>query len=92
MIVFSACALAGDAIVGTLNGFAFALLTSPSLFLAMNAQSMLKKLKPHHNSIMGICAMFIGILALARGFAEMDFIPHLILNPSWPSYYHIVLY
>lgn len=92
MIVFSACALAGDALVGTMNGFAFALLTSPSLFLAMHAQSMLKRLKPHHHTIMGFCAVLVGGLALARGFAEMDLIPHLVLNPSSPPYYHIVLY
>lgn len=92
LIVFSACALAGDTLVGTLNGFAFALLTSPSLFLAMHAQSALKRIKPYHHTIMGICAIFVGALALGRGFAEIDLIPHLILNPSWPSHYHVVLY
>jgi uncharacterized protein len=88
LFVFSACALAGDAWVGLVNGFAFALLTSPSLFLAMRLHQLFGKLKRHYNLIMGICAMIVGFLALLRGFAEMGWISHLILNQA----YHIVIF
>lgn len=88
IIVFSACALAGDAWVGLLNGIAFALLTSPSLLLAMHAHNLLRNLRPYYNRVMGLCAICIGILAIFRGLAEIEMIPHLILNPE----YHIVLY
>lgn len=92
VIVFSACALAGDPWIGLANGLAFALLTSPSLLLAMHAHTMLRSLKPYYNTIMGICAVFIGTLALCRGFAEIDMIPHLVINPDSQPEYHIVLY
>jgi sulfite exporter TauE/SafE len=92
LVVFSACALAGDPYVGMLNGFIFAILTSPSLFFAMNAHMMLKKFRKHYNILMGAAACLVGILALCRGFAELQVIPHLVVNPQSPSYYHIVLY
>lgn len=92
LIVFSACALAADATVGLLNGFAFALLTSPSLWLAMHAHIALRQLKVHHNKIIGACALVISMLAFCRGLADMDLIDHWILNPNAPAEYHIVLY
>lgn len=92
LVVFSACALAGSLWVGFVNGFAFALLTSPALLLAMNAQSLLHRAKRHYNVIMGVCSLLIGALALCRGFAEIDLIPHLILNPDSPAHYHIVIF
>lgn len=92
VIVFSACALAGDASTGLLNGMAFALLTSPSLWLAMNAHTLLQKLKPYYNVFTGICALCIGVLALCRGLADLEVIPHLVLNPESSPEYHIALY
>ena len=92
LIVFSACALAGDALIGLFNGFAFALLTSPSLFLAMHAHIALRSLKMHYNKIMGACALLIGILAFCRGLAEINCIDHCVLNPNSSPEYHIVLY
>jgi uncharacterized protein len=92
LIVFSACALSGDLFVGLLNGFAFALLTSPSLLFAMHAHNLLKRIKQHYNKIMGVCAIFIGTLALCRGLAELDFIDHFILNPDSSPQYHVVIY
>lgn len=88
IIVFSACALTGDTIIGLINGLAFAFLTSPSLLLAMHAHTLLRGLKPYYNTIMGTCAIIIGTLAICRGLAETEAIPHLVLNPD----YHIVLY
>lgn len=92
LVVFSACALAGDPFVGLFNGFAFALLTSPSLLLAMHAQILLRQLRPYYNKIMGTCAMLIGFMALCRGLADMDLIDHLVLNPESPHQYHVILY
>lgn len=88
LIVFSACALVGDPWVGLGNGIAFALLTSPALALAMHAHHLFKGIKSYYNVIMGGCALLIGLLAFCRGLAEMEIIPHAILN----SQYHIILY
>jgi sulfite exporter TauE/SafE len=88
LIVFSACALSGDPLVGLVNGFAFAILTSPSLLLAMNTHRLLNRVKPYYNIIMGVCALFVGGLALLRGFADLEVIPHLVIHPE----YHIALY
>ncbi|MBA3722525.1 MAG: sulfite exporter TauE/SafE family protein [Parachlamydiaceae bacterium] len=92
LVVFSACALSGDPYVGLLNGSALALLTSPSLFLAMHTHTLFKKFKKYYNTALGTCSIIIGLLAFARGFAELGLIPHLIINPEAPSYYHIVIY
>lgn len=90
LVVFSACALVGDPLVGLFNGFAFALLTSPSLFLAMHAQAMLKRFKNYYNSVLGITSLAIGVLALCRGFAEIGWIPHLVIAAESP--FHVVIY
>ncbi|MFT4551593.1 MAG: sulfite exporter TauE/SafE [Chlamydiales bacterium] len=92
VIVFSACALAGDALEGLINGFAFAVLTSPSLFLAMNAHNLLNKMKKYYQSILGCLAILVGILAVLRGLAEIDIVSHWILNPSSAPIYHIVIF
>lgn len=92
LIVFSACALAGNIWVGLFNGFAFAILTSPSLWIAMHAQRFLQKIKNRYNTLMGISALVIGMLALCRGLAELGLIQHWILNPEYPSFYHMVIF
>jgi len=38
LIVFSACALSGSAVIGAINAAAFAVLTSPSLWFSMHMQ------------------------------------------------------
>ena len=88
LIVYSACAISGDPMVGLVNGFFFALMTSPSLFFAMKAQGLLQRAKNHYAFLMGSAAILVGVLAICRGAAEMDIIPHLVLN----SKYHIILY
>lgn len=88
VVVFSACAIYGDPLIGLLNGAAFALLTSPSLWVAMRAKNWLSRYKTSYNQLFGGAALFIGVLALCRGLADLSIIPHLILNHSW----HIVLY
>lgn len=92
LIVFSACALSGDLWTGLWNGFAFALLTSPSLFLAMHAHTLLHRLKSYYRQILAACALLVGALSILRGFADLGLISHLVLNPDSPSYWHIVIY
>lgn len=92
IIVFSACALSGDAFIGMINGFAFALLTSPSLFIALQAHTFLNKAKKHYQTVMGLCALLVGTLALCRGFAEVGLIPHWILNPHSAPEFHLVMF
>lgn len=87
ILVFSACALAGDLWTGTLNGFAFASLTTPSLWLAMRACRWLQKSKKYYTTLLGIFSLFIGILAILRGLADRGAIPHLSF-----SSYHLILY
>ncbi|SCC90866.1 Uncharacterized protein SCG7109_AZ_00020 [Chlamydiales bacterium SCGC AG-110-M15] len=88
LIVFSACALTGSAFVGWINGLAFALLTSPSLFLAMRAQGFMQNLKSYYRETLGILALIVGGLSICRGLAEMEIISHWVLNER----YHIVIY
>ena len=88
LFVFSACALAMDPWVGLLNGAAFALLTSPSLFLALHAQSLFPAAKHSFGIVLGISALMIGTIALLRSLAEWELIPHLILNER----FHLVIF
>lgn len=92
LIVFSACALLGDPLVGFLNGLAFSILTTPSLVLAMHTLSLFKNLKRHYESVLGVSSVLVGGLAFCRGLAEMDYIPHWIINPDSPTHYHIVIF
>lgn len=92
VFVFSACALSGSALTGLINGFAFALLTTPSLLLALHAHGWLGKMKKHYNTILGCCALIVGTLAVCRGCAEVEWIPHWVLNPHSDPSYHIVIY
>lgn len=92
LIVFSACALYGDPWLGMLNGFLLALFTSPSLFIAMKAQNWCLKIKKHYQTVMGLSALFIGLMAFFRGLADLGIIPHLVLNSEANSLLHIVVY
>ncbi len=88
VIVYSACALSGDVYVGMINGFVFALLTTPSLFMAMHAHTILSPLRKHYQTIIGVSAVVVGALSLMRGLAELNVISHLVLNQR----FHIVLF
>lgn len=90
LIVFSACALAGSAWVGLFNGLAFALITSPSLWVAMRAMGWFQTMRSHYRQLIAWAAFFAGTMALCRGLADMGFIPHLVLLEFGP--YHVVLY
>lgn len=92
LIVFSACALSGEAWIGLVNGFAFGLLTTPSLFFAMHAHRLFFSLKNHYNVMIGVFGAIVGILAICRGLADMEAIPHLTLNFASESLYHLVIF
>ncbi len=92
LVVFSACALTGNAWIGLGNGFAFALLTSPSLIIAMHTLTLFKKFKQYDHIILGSCSMLVGFLACCRGLAEMGWISHWVLNPDAPNTYHFVIF
>ncbi len=92
LIVFSACALSGSILEGTFNGAVFALLTSPSLALAMQASSALQSAKKYYQAVIGISALVVGTFAILRGLAEIGLISHWVINPNSPSYYHIVIF
>lgn len=89
LIVFSACALAGDPYVGLFNGFAFALLTSPSLWVAMHTLDFFKQAKAHYHLFIGWAAFFAGILALCRGLADLGIISHVYFGYE---NFHLMLY
>lgn len=91
-MVFSACALSGDPWVGAFNGFAFAILTSPSLWFAMRAHRFLLAFKKYYHPLLGVFALVVGTLAILRGLAEMQLVPHLILNPQSTSDIHLVIF
>jgi len=91
VIVFSACAVFGSPSVGLINGCLFALFTTPALILAMHTISFLPKSFPY-NKVMGLLSVFVGLLAMLRGFAELSLISHCILNPNSPSSYQIVFF
>lgn len=81
LIVYSACALSGSAFVGTINGLAFGLLTTPSLLLAMQAKRWIKGVKGLYHPLVGGLAVVIGVITILRGFAEWEVIPHVGVHP-----------
>ena len=54
LMVFSACALWGDPFIGWFNGLIFALLTTPSLLIAMQAQKLFKSKAKLAQGVMAI--------------------------------------
>lgn len=92
LIVFSACALSGDAYTGLINGAAFALLTSPSLLLAMKAHALLLRVRNYYQAVIGISAIIVGGLAVLRGLAEMGLISHWVINPQASAHFHLVIF
>jgi uncharacterized protein len=92
LVVFSACALAGDAWIGFINGFSFALLTSPSLVIAMQTFAWFKKSRQYESIIIGCCSILVGIVACCRGLAEMGWIDHWVINPDSSNLYHLVIF
>ena len=88
LMVFSSCALWGDPLIGLLNGGVFAILTSPSLWLAMKAKYIFKKNKRLAQNLIAMFAIFVAGISFCRGLAELEVIPHLVLNERL----HITIY
>lgn len=81
LLVYSACALSGSAAAGTINGFAFGLLTTPSLYLAMHGSKILQKIKRFYKPVVGGVSIAIGAVALLRGLADWELISHFGIHP-----------
>jgi sulfite exporter TauE/SafE len=90
LLVFSACALAGDPLTGLINGFAFSLLTSPALIGALFAHKILPQGNGYYQVAVAFSSVTTGIIAMLRGLAEMDYIPHLTLLSS--DWVHLTIY
>jgi len=88
VVVFAACAVAGSFWVGVLNGAALAILTSPSLWLSMQAHGWLIKGRRWYRPAMGLSILIVGVLTLLRGLAEKGWISHFVLSEGW----HVVLF
>lgn len=88
IIVYSACALLENGFLGSLHGALFALLTSPSLFLAMQFHRVMPAMRRFAERSISLIALTIALLAFARGFAELGLIPHLTLNKN----YHLTIF
>lgn len=90
LIVFSACALSGSALVGAINAAAFALLTSPSLWFSMHMQGWMGKWRAHYDTWMGFAALVVGAISIARGLADLEFVEHLSYQVN--DHLHLVLF
>ncbi len=88
LLVFSSCALEGSVEVGLFNGLAFALFTTPSLFLAMLARPYLPKIKKMERFVLGGSAVTVGLLSCLRGLADLGVVRHLTLSETC----HLVLF
>jgi sulfite exporter TauE/SafE len=92
LIVFSIIALQGTPLTGLVNGFLFALLTSPSLIAIMHTSSVFSGQKKRYHLWMGGSTVAIGFLALLRGCADCGWINHFVLNLYSSPALHLVLY
>lgn len=81
ILVYSACALSGNLYTGILNGFVFGALTSPALFLAMQARHLLLKFKHWYRPAIAVSILSVGFLSCLRGLADLNIISHFIIHP-----------
>jgi uncharacterized protein len=92
IMVFSIIALEGTPLSGMINGFLFAVLTSPALIAAMHAWKAFPNNRKNHHLWIGASAIFAGFLAILRGCADFGLIPHFILNPHAETAFHLVIF
>ncbi len=92
LIVFSVIALNASALGGLINGFLFALFTSPALIAVMRTSHFFHKRQKNYHLWMGSASLIVSALSLSRGLADLNIIPHYILNPHSLSHFHIVLF
>lgn len=88
LIVFAALALTESFTLGALNGFLFALLTSPSLLLALEIKKWVPRSERFAKWTAFLTSLSIGFISLLRGLADLGIVPHLTLTER----YHIVLF
>lgn len=88
LIVFAALALSGSFWIGAINGFLFALLTSPSLVLAMKIKRWMPQSHKIAKAIAFATSFAIGLISVLRGLADLGYVKHLTLSES----FHIVLF
>ncbi len=88
LIVFATLALTESWWIGLFNGFIFAVLTTPSLLLAMNIKKWGMRWRAYPKWIAFATAFLIGVITLNRGLSDLELIPHLTLSEN----YHIILW
>jgi sulfite exporter TauE/SafE len=79
LIIFSFSAMLQDSFLGALNGFLFAVFTTPSLMFTMKASIFLTKAKRHYRKLMSISLFIVSILTFLRGLADLGIINHFTL-------------
>ena len=88
LIVFAALALSGSFWIGLFNGFLFALLTSPSLVLAMKIKRWIPRSEKVAKGIAFTTSFAIGVISILRGLAELGYIDHWVLSDKL----HVVVF
>lgn len=81
LLVYSACALSGSGAVGMINGFGFAVITTPSLLLAMKTRKLAGKWLERTRFLLPLSFALVGALAVLRGLAEAGLISHFGIHP-----------
>ena len=76
LVVYSSCAVAGEPFWGFFNGCIFALLTSPSLLVAMHSGRRLAAARFYYLPLMGLAFFAASALTLLRALADLQCIPH----------------
>ena len=92
IIVFSTIALLATPLEGFINGLLFAIFTSPSLIIAMYLPKIFDRGTISMQKITTCVLILAGFFSLLRGFAELNLIHHLVINPSADPKWHILLY
>ena len=79
LLLFAFSAMLGNVFEGLLQGALFSLLTTPSLFLAIQGSHFLKKYKKIADPLLLTSVVVVGVLTTLRGLAELEVIPHYTL-------------
>jgi uncharacterized protein len=79
-IVFAACALAGGIWEGGVNGFLFAGMTTPALFISMEGMGFLQKSRAFSERVICAAGVGIGVLSCVRAFAGVGWVSHLSVS------------
>lgn len=80
LFVFSSIALEQDIISGAFNGWAFSLLTTPSLFFAMHAGKKFFFKGSQISFVLGLLSLLVALSLFLRGLAQLGWISSLSLT------------